>query len=206
MKHLFLRKTAVLLLAAALCFPVTVLSGCGESSDDEISIAYAPVIPESRVDENAPGEVQKGGIGDSLTCQNKVTAKLLRVVELDDAATTAERTLCAELTITNSSDKDIDCTTLSHFTVSVNGEVDKQTQDITAAISARKYYTATQSSLVAFNQAIKPGETVTGYVYLNPPTAWKTLELNYKPFRYYSNDTLCFTIDESKLTHYTEKL
>ena len=132
---------------------------------------------------------------------------LFRSVELDDAANTANRVLLAEMTIVNHTDKELDSSTLTHFVAYVDDEkAGGVVSDIRAGISARKYYTQTQSSLQSFNQAIQPGETLTGYVAMYLPTAWKSLTLCYIPYKYYSNDNLNFSIDETKLVHYTEAL
>lgn len=206
MNHRMIRRASALLLAAALCCSAFSLTGCAGSSSEETSIAYAPKVPDSKVDASVPGDDLKSGIGETVSYQSKLTVTLDRVVELDSAATTENRMLCAELTVANNSGAAIDCSTLTHFTGRIDGEDAPDIQNISAGIFARKYYTATQSTLQSFNQEIAAGATLQGYVYLYVPSAWKELELIYTPYKYYSNDTITFTIDESKLTHYTAAL
>lgn len=209
MKTRLLRNGAVLLLSAVLCGSALSLAGCGNkiSHNPNTSEAYAPIVPDSKIDEDAPGKQYDTVIGTPLDYEGKLSVTLDRVVELDDAATTSNRVLLAELTIVNHTDKEIDCSTLTHFSAYVDDEkAGGVVSDIRAGIAARKYYTQTQSSLQSFNQAIQPGETLVGYAAMYLPTAWKSLTLCYTPYKYYSNDNLNFLIDESKLVHYTDAL
>ena len=209
MKTRMLRAGAALLLSAVLCGSALTLAGCGNriSHNPNTSEAYAPTVPDSKIDEDAPGTQYDASIGDTVDYDGKVTAKLERIVELDDASTTENRVLLAEMVITNKSDKAIDCSTLTHFAAYVDGEKKSGVvSGIQANIAARKYYTQIQSSLEAFNQAIEPNESVTGYVPMFMPTAWKSCELAYIPYKYYSNDNINFSIEETKFVHYTEEL
>ncbi len=207
MNRRFFRRAAAALLAAALCCSAAALTGCaGSSSESEGSLAYSPKVPDSKVDESVPGDTLTCGIGETADYQGKIKVTFERVVELDSAASTEHRTLLAEMTIVNNSAEAIDCSTITHFSGRIDGEDYPDIQNITAGIFARKYYTAIQSSLLAFNQEIAAGASVTGYVYLEVPSAWKSLEVIYKPYRYYSNDCIILTVDETKLTHYTAQL
>ena len=210
------RKCSVLLLAAALGCTAAFSTGCGENNsvfnpdtdaaDSGISI-YAPEVPDSRVDENTPGSSQNAGIGETVNYNDKVSVTLDRVIEVDDVDKTTYRVLLAEMTITNNSDEKIDCSTITHFSTNIdNSESAGPVRDVQASVAARKYYTATSSTLQAFNQEIKAGETVSGYVSIYAPTAWTSMELIYTPYKYYNTDRVIFFIDEGKLTHYSEKL
>ena len=208
MKTSMLRTGAALMLSAVLCGSALMLSGCGNRSHNpETSEAYAPFVPESKVAEDVPGKQYDAGIGQSIDYEGKVTASVDSFIELDDASTTEHRILLAEMTITNNSDKDIDCSTLTHFEVYIDDEKSASAcAGLQAKITARKYYTQIQSTLEEFNQAIKPNETVTGYVPLYMPSAWKSCSLSYSPYKYYSNDNLNFSIDEAKLVHFSDSL
>lgn len=207
MNRRFFRRAAAALLAAALLGSAAMLTGCAESSGtSEGSLAYSPKVPDSKVDEAVPGDSLTCGIGETVDYQSKVKVTFDRVIELDSAASTEHRILLAEMTIVNNSTEAIDCSTLTHFSGRIDGEDFPDIQNITAGIFARKYYTATQSPLLAFNQEIAAGESVSGYVYLQVPSAWKSLEVIYKPYRYYNNDSIVLTVDETKLTHYTAQL
>ena len=204
-----LRTGAALLLSAVLCGSALSLTGCGNkiSHNPNTSEAYAPYVPDSKIDEEAPGKQYDSSIGLTIDYEGKVSATLDRVVQLDDMTTTANRVLLAEMTIVNHTDKELDCSTLTHFTAYLDSEQNNGiVSDIHANIAARKYYTQIQSSLQSFNQAIKPGETLVGYVPLYLPSSWKNLSLTYIPYKYFSNDNLNFKIDEDKLVHYTEVL
>ncbi len=205
MNHRILRGAAAALCAAALCCTAPLmLTGCGDSSSH---VDYAPFVPDSKIDENVPGETINAGIGDTADYQGKLTVKLDRVVELDSYASQSSRVLLAEMHITNNTDKAIDCSTLTHFTALTNGEqTDRVTENITSEVYARRYYTKIGSDLRSYNQAIEPGQTVEGYISLMAPSSWQTLTLKYIPYKYYSNDAVLFDLEESKLTHYTESL
>lgn len=218
MKHTFYRGAAAVLCAALLCGCAAVLSACGQNSSsgsrensasdtDANYSVYSPVVPDSRVDESEPGEEQNAGIGDTVDYQGKLSVTLDKVVEVDDVDKSKRRELFAELTITNNSDTAVDCSTLTHFTNLSDGEpTEDYVRDLFAAVDARKYYSAIGSDLDSLNQAIEPGQTVKGYVYMGTPITWKTLSLVYTPYKYYSNDTIIFDFDESKIEHYTGKL
>lgn len=210
MKTRMLRTGAALMLSAVLCGSALMFSGCGNkkiSHNPNTSEAYAPVVPDSKIDEDAPGKQYDADMGATVDYEGKVSASLDRIIELDDAASTENRVVLAEMTITNKSDKDIDCSTLTHFAVYID---DKQSSSacagLQAKIAARKYYTQIQSTMEEFNQAVKPNETVTGYVPLYMPTAWKNASLSYIPYKYYSNDNINFLIDESKFVHFSDTL
>lgn len=210
-----LRKCSVLLLAAALCCTAAFSTGCGGSSssndDDDypnggVSI-YSPEVPDSRVDENTPGTDQDAAIGDTVNYNDKVSVALNNLIEVDDVDKTTYRVLLAEMTVTNNSTEKIDCSTLTHFTTVIDGTEDHDpVRDVQASVAARKYYTAINSTLQAFNQEIQPGETVSGYVSIYAPTSWKEMKLVYIPYKYYNNDRILFDLDEGKFTHYSEKL
>ena len=209
MNHRLFRAASAVLLSAVLCGTALTATGCADASSREkntVSV-YTPFIPENKVDENTPGAVTAAGIGETVSFQDKVTATLTRVVELDTYSTTSNRTLLAELTITNNTDKALDCSWLAHFSAICNDKADDEiVHNVTAQIYARKYYTATQSPMEALYQAIEPGQSLTGYVCMTVPTAWNSLILRYIPYKYFSNDSVDFTIDESKLTHFTDRL
>lgn len=206
------RICSALLLTAALCCSAMLSTGCGEKiptdqgGDDTVSV-YAPEVPENRVNEDAPGSTLNGSIGETVNYNDKVSVSLDRVIEVDDVDKTKYRVLLAEMTITNNSAEKIDCSTITHFAMSIDG--DEQTapvRDVQASVAARKYYTAISSELTAFNQEIKAGETVTGYVSIYAPTSWSSMALVYTPYKYYNTDRVIFDIDEGKVTHYSEKL
>ncbi|MBQ8922276.1 MAG: DUF4352 domain-containing protein [Oscillospiraceae bacterium] len=211
-----MRRTAVLLLTAALFCSAGILTGCGDKSskDDDVKFVsendpsdersvYIPEVPDSKIDESVPGKETSAGIGSTVDYEGKVTVTLNRVVEIDDVIKTEYRVLIAELTVENKSDKKLDCQTLTHFAASIDGQIDPEAvQDVRAAIAARKYCTKTNNGLKTLNQAIEPGEKLTGYVYLGMPTAWQSLQLVYTPYKYYSNDRIIFDIPESEEEHY----
>ncbi len=201
-----LRSAAVLLLAAALCTSSMLCTGCGaKSKPDESSarIVYTPEVPESRVDEDAPGEEFNAGIGETVNYADKVDVTLNKVIELDDVNKMKYRVLLAEITINNKSDKKIDCSTLTHFYTVIDGEKSVEpVRDVQAAVAGRKYYTAIKSPLENFNQAIEAGTTLNGYVYIYAPTSWKEMQLVYTPYKYYNTDKVIFTLDETKCEHH----
>ncbi len=208
MKHF--RQSAALLLSAILCCSAVALSGCGDTSsnagDDTLS-AYSPVVPDSKIDENEPGEIVDATVGTPLNYQDKLDVTLTKIIELDAGNNTERRILLAEFTIKNKTDTAVDCSTLTHFSASVDGTVKKGiVSQTTAAILARKYYTKLGSDMQSLNQAIEPGTSISGYVYMEVPSSWDELKLIYKPYKYYSNDTIEFPIVESELEHYTEPL
>lgn len=206
------RRYAALILAASLaCSAAVTLTGCGnrnQSSEEEfIDSVYTPEVPENPVPDDVPGKEQNAGIGDDVDYDGKVSAKLDRVMELDAVNKAVYRVLLCEMTITNKSDKKIDCQTLTHFKIRIDGEdMGNAVYDVSAAVLARKYYSRTNSSLKSFNQEIGPGETATGYVYVYAPTSWKSMELIYTPLRYYTNDCIIYTLDEDRFEHYAEDL
>lgn len=209
MKYTF-RKTAALLLCAAMLCAGAGLSGCNGSNEppeSALETAYSPTVPENPIASDAPGESVGAKVGETVNYQDKVSVTLNKVVELDHAATTVGRVFCAELTIINNSDSTIDCTTLTHFTCTRNGETDASiVRDISASVAARKYYTAIGSNLLNFNTPIAPGETAEGYVYMRVASPFEELTLTYIPYKYYSNDTVDFSITEADLEHYTALL
>lgn len=208
------RKIAALLLAAAMCGTALLSSGCGESSsshrdmtDYEASI-YSPEVPESRVDENAPGEVKEGVVGTTVNYNDKVEVTLNKLLEIDDVDKTSYRVIIAEMTISNKTSEKIDCSTLAHFRAEIDGKEETgPTRDVQAAVAARRYYsTINNTDMQPLNQPIQGGETVTGYVYIFAPTSWKSMSLVYIPYRYYNTDRIVFDINESELEHYSGKL
>lgn len=209
MKYTF-RKTAALFLCAAMLCAGASLSGCNDNNtpaESALETAYAPTVPENPIASDTPGESVSAKVGETVNYQDKISVTLNKVVELDHAATTIGRVFCAELTITNNSDSAIDCTTLTHFTCTRNGETDAGiVRNTSASVAARKYYTAIGSDLLNFNTPINPGETVEGYVYLRVASPFEDLTLTYIPYKYYSNDTVDFSITEDDLEHYTALL
>lgn len=200
-----LRSAALLLLAAALCTSSMLCTGCADKSSTETSEReiYTPEVPESRVDENTPGEELNAVIGDTVNYNDKVDVTLNRVIELDDVNKMEYRVLLAEITITNKSDKKIDCSTLTHFYTIIDGEESPEpVRDVQAAVAARKYYTAIKSPLENFNQAIEAGTTLDGYVYIFAPTSWKEMKLVYTPYKYYNTDKVIFGLEETKYEHH----
>jgi len=211
----FLRRSAAILLTAALICSAGILTGCSEKSSkddnvrfvsdnpDEERSLYTPEVPDSRIDESVPGNDTSAGIGSTVNYEDKISVTLNRVVEIDDVVKTEYRVLIAEMTIENKSDKKLDCQTLTHFTAVIDDEeYYEAVKDVRAAIAARKYCTKVNNGLKSLNQAIEPGEKLTGYVYLGMPTAWKSLQLVYKPYKYYSNDRIIFDIPEADEEHY----
>lgn len=211
-----IRKITAFMLAAGLCCTALLCTACGESSGSSKEnngeansgrSIYVPEVPETPVSEDAPGEDFSLAIGETLQYNDKLEITFDRAVELDDVNKMEYRVLLAEITITNKSDVKLDCSTLTHFYLIVDGEEDVEaTRDAQASVAARKYYTKTGSSLLSFNQEIAAGESLSGYAYIYAPTAWEEMQLVYMPYRYYNNDRVLFNIDESKLTHYAESL
>ncbi len=200
------RFAAVLLLAASLCGASVFCTGCGNNSSTGGESVYMPEVPDSRISEDVPGKEYKAGIGETVSYDGKLDIALNKVVEIDDVDKTQYRVLIAELTIKNNSSAKIDCSALTHFKVYIDGELSKDAvRDVQAAVAARKYYTAINSTMDVLNQEIASGESASGYVYIFAPPAWKEMQLNYMPYKYYSNDTVIFDLDEGKLEHYTEK-
>ncbi len=211
-----LRRSAACLLSAALLCSAGMLTGCGDKSsgnaryisDDggERSV-YSPEVPQNPIDESIPGKDFSGGIGSTVEYEDKLSVTLERVIELDDTIKTEYRVLVAEMTIVNRSDKKIDCSLLTHFSANIDGQNNEEpTRDVRAKLTAIKYYTKIKSDLKNFNQEIAPGETVKGYVYLGMPSAWKSLQLVYTPYKYYSNDQILFDIPEKDMEHYDAPL
>lgn len=209
------RKSAAVLCAAMLCGSAVCLTGCAGSQpiesgapDTPAETIYSPVVPDSRVDENAPGEKLDGEIGGTIDYQEKLSVSLDSVIELDQVEKSEGRILIAELSITNKSTEAMDCSTLTHFSIRADGnDLPDAVRDLQAAVFARKYYArAAENKLESFNQKIQPNETLKGYVYLGAPSSWGSLELVYTPYMYYNTDTLVFTLDESRFTHYTGSL
>lgn len=214
------RKTACL-LAALCCCAAFAVTGCSDSEKDpdnktkavttEKEIpgieVYAPEVPKDKIDESIPGKNLDAAMNAEALYDNKVSATLTKVVELDFAKKDDRRVLMAEMTIANKSDESIDCSELTHFSAKVDGTEDVAiVRDVKAAINARKYYTRVGEKLQPFNQKIAAGESVTGYVYMAAPGAWKDLELIYIPYKYFSNDTISFKIKDSDITHYDVNL
>lgn len=199
-----LRSAAVILLAAALCSTSVFCTGCGDkSSSAREGSVYMPDVPDSRVDENTPGEEINAVIGETVNYADKVDVTLNKVVELDDVNKMVYRVLLAEITIRNKTDAKIDCSTLTHFYTVIDGEKDTApVRDVQAAVAGRKYYTAIKSTLESFNQAIGAGESLTGYVYIFAPTSWKDMQLVYTPYKYYNTDKIFFYLDETKYEHH----
>ena len=209
------RQYAVLVCAAALaCSACAGLTGCasnnksgGSSEEEFIDSVYTPEVPENPLPDSAPGEETAAAIGETVNFEDKLTVKLDQAIELDDVNKTSYRVLICEMTVTNNTDKKIDCQTLTHFKMRIDGEDSvNAVRDVSAAVLARKYYSKTGGDLLSFNQEIAPGETARGYVYVYAPTSWKTMQLVYTPYRYYSNDRILFDLPEENLTHYSEAL
>lgn len=208
------RKPAVMLLALTMTCSAAMLAGCanntasnGNADTAPRQTIYSPKIPENRVDDSAPGTDITAALGEDVSYESKVDVKLDQVIEIDDVDKSKRRVLLAELTITNKSDAEIDCSTLSHFDLTIDGVTNAEPiRDVVAAIVARKYYTQIGSDLQNFNSPIKPGETLKGYVYIGAPTKWDSMQLTYIPYRYYNNDHIIFDIAESDLQHYTGDL
>lgn len=202
------RTIAAIAAAAVICCSAAALTGCaskGGSDKEPISgTVYSPQIPDNPVGDDVPGTEQASVIGELVNFQDKLDITLDQVMEIDDVDKTSYRVLSAEFTLTNKSDKDIDCSTLTHFGTVIDGaEAKAPVRDVTAAVVARKYYTSIKSDLQSLNQAIKPGETIKGYAYILAPSAWQEMKLVYTPFKYYSNDCVVFNLEESKFAHYS---
>ena len=203
-----LRSAAVLLLAAALCGTAALCTGCGNpggaADSDEGYSVYSPEVPDSRVDENTPGETYNGAIGETIHYNDKLDVTLSDVIEIDNVNKMEYRVLLAEMTISNKTSEKIDCSTLTHFMTVIDGTEDTNSvRDVQAAVSGRKYYASIQSNMESFNQAIVAGETVTGYVYIFAPTSWKEMQLVYMPYKYYNTDRVIFTLAEEQFLHKT---
>ena len=203
-----LRSAAVLLLAAALCGTAALCTGCGNpggaADSDEGYSVYSPEVPDSRVDENTPGETYNGAIGETINYNDKLDVTLSDVIEIDNVNKMEYRVLLAEMTISNKTSEKIDCSTLTHFMTVIDGTEDTNSvRDVQAAVSGRKYYASIQSNMESFNQAIAAGETVTGYVYIFAPTSWKEMQLVYMPYKYYNTDRVIFTLAEDQFLHKT---
>lgn len=201
-----LRSAAVLVFAAALCSASVLCTGCGESqksSSLEVGGSiYMPEVPDSRVDENTPGDDFSGVIGDTVNYADKLDITLNNVIEIDNINKLEYRVLLAEMTIHNKTAEKIDCSTLTHFSMIIDGTEDTNpVRDVQAAVPGRKYYTSINSTMESFNQAIEGGQTVDGYVYIFAPTSWSDMQLIYTPYKYYNTDRVIFTLDESKFDH-----
>ena len=204
------RRLAACILLTGLCCSAALCTGCGTKQSSNGSVGqsvYIPEVPESIISEDEPGESFDTDLGTVLNFEDKLDIKLDQIIELDDIDKTQYRVIIAEMTITNKTTSKIDCSTLTHFSAIIDGTNKKESvYDVQAAVPARKYYTKINSPLQSFNQEIQPGETVQGYVELLAPPAWSELKLVYTPYKYYSNDSVEINLDESKFTHYTEKL
>lgn len=212
-----LRMMTACLLAVGLCCTAALCTACANTTDsdsvhsredrDPDRSIYVPEVPESRVSEDVPGDELTGAIGETVQYQDKLEVTLDRVVELDAIDKSVYRVLLAEMTISNRSSEKIDCSTLTHFSIIIDGEEKTEPlRDVQASVPGRKYYTKINSDLLPFNQEISGGETLKGYVYIYAPTAWTDMQLVYTPYKYYSNDHIILDIDEGQLTHYAEQL
>lgn len=208
-----IRQYAAMVLAAALtCTAAFAATGCGSkttSKQEEVSYesVYTPEVPENPLADDVPGNEQGAKIGEVVNFDNKLNVTLDRVIEIDDVNKAEYRVLLCEMTVVNNTDKKIDCQTLTHFKMKIDGEiVVNAVRDVSAAVVARKYYSKTGSDLKSFNQEVKPGETVKGYVYVYAPPKWDEMQLIYTPYRYYSNDCIEFDLAEEQLTHYSEPI
>ncbi|MCQ2416466.1 MAG: hypothetical protein MJ071_01485 [Oscillospiraceae bacterium] len=211
MNHM--RKMMALTMAAAILSAASCLTSCGEKSnvgekgDTPSQTVYSPVVPENPLDDDAPGDTTSAAIGDTVNFEGKLDISLDQVVEIDDVNKTMYRVMVAEMTITNHTSEPLDCSTLTHFSATVDGEKNMEAvRDVQAAVVARKYYTKINSDMLLFNKAIPAGATEKGYVYLYAPTAWDSFSLEYTPYKYYSNNTVSFNLEEGKFVHYSESI
>ncbi len=207
-----IRQYAAMVLAAALtCTAAFSMTGCKSNpapkAEEAYESVYTPEVPENPINEDIPGNEQTAKIGETVNYDNKLTVTLDRAIEIDDVNKVEYRVILCEMTVVNNTDKKIDCQTLTHFKMKIDGELTvNPVRDVSAAVVARKYYSKIGSDLKSFNQEVKPGETVKGYVYIYAPTKWDEMKLIYTPYRYYSNDTIEFDLPEEQLTHYSEKI
>ncbi|MBR5723187.1 MAG: DUF5067 domain-containing protein [Oscillospiraceae bacterium] len=208
-----IRQYAAMVLAAALtCSAAFSMTGCKsnpapKAEEEAYESVYTPEVPENPINEDIPGREQTAKIGETVNFDNKLTVTLDRAIEIDDVNKVEYRVILCEMTVVNNTDKKIDCQTLTHFKMKIDGELTvNPVRDVSAAVVARKYYSKIGSDLKSFNQEVKPGETVQGYVYIYAPTKWDEMKLIYTPYRYYSNDTIEFDLPEEQLTHYSEKI
>ena len=69
-----LRSAAILLLAAALCSASVFCTGCANNNSvaDQGGSIYTPEVPESRVDEDEPGNEYVGSIGETVNYVDKL--------------------------------------------------------------------------------------------------------------------------------------
>ena len=209
-----LRRLAVGLLMTGLCCSAVLCTACGsgnsQSADKSGSPGrsiYVPEVPESRVSEDEPGETLTINLGETLNYKDKLDITLDQIIELDDVDKMKYRVVIAEVTIANKTTEKIDCSTLTHFSAIIDGEeVDDAVYDVQASVPARKYYTKINSPLKSFNQEIKGGETVKGYVELLAPSSWSDMQITYMPYKFYNNDVVLLNLDEAKFTHYSEPL
>ena len=210
--HAFRRGAALMLLAAAF----TAFTGCANSSSQGTrstdgssyeNQVYSPKIPENKVDENLPGEEQNTDVGQTLQYQDKVSATLSKVIEFDKCAEQDMRFFVAEFSITNQSSEPLDCSSLTHFSLKRDGEkAEDDLNNVSALVFSRKYYTKIKSDMKILNQAIEPGQTLTGYIYMITPKKWDSLQIIYTPYKYYNTDKLIFDVSEASLTHYAEEI
>ncbi len=208
-----IRQYAAMVFAAALtCTAAFSMTGCKsnpapKAEEEAYESVYTPEVPENPINEDIPGSEQTAKIGETVNYDNKLTVTLDRAIEIDDVNKVEYRVILCEMTVVNNTDKKIDCQTLTHFKMKIDGELTvNPVRDVSAAVVARKYYSKIGSDLKSFNQEVKPGETVKGYVYIYAPTKWDEMKLIYTPYRYYSNDTIEFDLPEEQLTHYSEKI
>lgn len=211
------RMLTAFLLAAGLCCSAALCTACGQNnsqSGDDLhggensgKSLYVPEVPDSRVSEDEPGTDLPGALGETVRHEDKLEVTLDQVIEVDDVNKTQYRVVIAEMTISNLSSEKIDCSSLTHFSIIIDGEEQEEPlRDVQASVVARKYYTQIGSDLLSFNQAIEGGETIKGYICIYAPTAWTDMQLVYKPYKYYTNDRVILTLDEGQFVHYTEDL
>lgn len=210
------QKSAALLLSAALLFTSGALFGCNNDSvtpdNGTNSVAgeqvYYPRVPKNPIAEDAAGENTNSKLGETVNYKDKLSVSLDKVIALDSKSGTGGIAFIAEMTITNNSTESIDCSTGTHFSTIIDGEEDfHPVINVSPAIFARQYYAAiNQSDFVSFNQEIKAGETVKGYVTFKTPEKYDELKLVYIPYKYYSNDKVIFSIDEASITHFSQPL
>ena len=203
------RKSAAFLLSAGMLLSAVTFCGCNKKDESSYGEpTYAPVVPANPIGEDVAGTKTEGKAGDTLDYDGKVTATLSKVIELDAKSGTGGKIMIAEMTISNKSDKAIDCSTATHFGLISDDSEESLSDvvDISAAIFARQYYTALNSDLVALNQQVAAGETINGYVTFKAPADYKELKLVYTPYKYYSNDKVLFDITPDLVSHYVQSI
>lgn len=197
--HCF-KKTAILSLAA-LCMLSSLATACNgkDSSKETIppSSEYVVPVPDSRVDSSVPGKISESEIGKKITFE-KIDVTLEKVNELDKFANTGNRIFCCEMTITNNTDKGLPLSYLTHFSLDADGKITEIGRSAVANSQTVKQYNG-QRDMV--HKELAPGATEKFVLGVQAPAKWKSLELVYMPYKFYTNDEIKIKINESDISH-----